>query len=65
MKQRHFNFHFDSLSGKVAVFLLPEVEMDATEIVPDRKSQMRTAQIVSFHLLQLFQAMIRAAEELI
>ena len=47
----------------MAVFLLPEVEMDAMEIVPGRKSQMRTAQIVSFHLLQLFKALIRAAEE--
>ena len=34
-----FHFHSDSLSGKVAVFQLPEVEMDALEILPGRKSR--------------------------
>ena len=60
MRERHFHFHSDSLSGKVAVFQLPEVEMDALEILPGRKS--RENSTVSFHRLQLFQALIRAAE---
>ena len=49
----------------MAVFLFPEVEMDAMEILLGRESQMRTAQIVFFHLLQLFHALIRAGEEFI
>lgn len=34
-----FNFHCDSVSGKVAVFQLPEVEMDVMEILPGTKFQ--------------------------
>ena len=34
-----FNFHCDSVSGKVAVFQLPEVKMDAMEILRGTKFQ--------------------------